>query len=202
MLSSLVIATHNAGKLKEIRELLAPFGFPVTSVGELGLPEPAETGNSFVANAEIKSKAAALASGKPSLSDDSGLCVEALNGDPGVYSADWAGAGKDFTLAIGKVKNALDAAGATPPYKAYFVCVLSLCDPQGRTINFEGKVHGSLVFPPRGKNGFGYDPIFVADGHSQTFGEMVPEEKHAISHRARAFARFTEYLRTQQVKYG
>jgi XTP/dITP diphosphohydrolase len=202
MLSSLVIATHNKGKLREIQELLAPHRLHITSAGELGLPEPPETGMTFIENAEIKSKAAALASGTPSLSDDSGLCIEALGGAPGVYSADWAGPGKNFSIAIERVEKELKARGAIAPFAAYFICVLSLCYPDGTTVNFEGRVDGTLVFPPRGAQGFGYDPIFIPNGYTQTFGEMIPSEKHAMSHRAKAFVLFENYIHSLQVKHG
>ncbi len=180
----LVIASHNQGKVREIAELLAPFGAEVVSAGELGLDEPEETGRTFVANAELKARAAAMASGCPALSDDSGLVVPALGGAPGIHSARWGGEGRDFALAMRKVEEAL--AGKSDR-RAHFVCALSLCWPDGTCATFEGSVHGVLVWPPRGDRGFGYDPIFMADGHSITFGEMEPAAKHAISHRADAF---------------
>jgi XTP/dITP diphosphohydrolase len=180
----LVIASHNQGKVREIADLLAPFGADVVSAGELGLDEPEETGETFVANAELKARAAAEASGFPALSDDSGLVVPALGGAPGIHSARWGGEGRDFALAMGKVEEAL--AGKTDR-RAHFVCALSLCWPEGGCATFEGTVHGTLVWPPRGRRGFGYDPIFMADGHTVTFGEMEPAAKHAISHRADAF---------------
>ncbi len=180
----LVIASHNRGKVREIAELLAPFGADVVSAGDLGLDEPEETGKSFVANAELKARAAATASGLPALSDDSGLVVPALGGAPGIHSARWGGEGRDFALAMRKVEEALT--GKTDR-RAHFVCALSLCWPDGACDTFEGTVHGTLVWPPRGERGFGYDPIFVADGHAITFGEMEPQAKHAISHRADAF---------------
>lgn len=194
----LVIATHNAGKLAEMRELLTPFGITTVSAGELGLPEPEETGASFIANAEIKARAAADHAKTPALADDSGLCVDALDGAPGINSARWAGDSRDFGAAMEKVEQALRAAKAHPPFKAHFACVLSLAFPGGRTLNFEGKVFGELVFPPRGRLGFGYDPIFLPEGSVRTFGEMSSEEKHsipsdgslALSHRARAFQIF------------
>lgn len=180
----LVIASHNQGKVREIADLLAPFGAEVVSAGELGLDEPEETGLTFVANAELKARAAAEASGHPALSDDSGLVVPALGGAPGIHSARWGGEGRDFGLAMRRVEEALT--GKTDR-RAHFVCALSLCWPDGECATFEGIVHGTLVWPPRGERGFGYDPIFVADGHTLTFGEMEPDAKHAISHRADTF---------------
>jgi XTP/dITP diphosphohydrolase len=194
----LVIATHNAGKLKEMRELLAPYGVAALSTAELGLPEPEETGASFIANAEIKARAAADRAKIPALSDDSGLCVHALDGAPGINSARWAGASRDFDAAMKKIEDALRATDARPPFKAHFACALALAFPQGEVRSFEGKVFGELVFPPRGSLGFGYDPIFLPEGFTQTFGEIAPQEKHGIpadgspglSHRARAFQIF------------
>ncbi|RAU23681.1 non-canonical purine NTP pyrophosphatase, RdgB/HAM1 family [Paramagnetospirillum kuznetsovii] len=180
----LVIASHNAGKVREIGELLAPFGAEVVSAGTLGLPEPEETGESFVANAELKARAAALASGLPSLADDSGLAVDALNGAPGIYSARWAGESKDFSQAMAKVHTAM---GAEKDRRARFVCALSLAWPDGHCESFEGVVEGEIVWPARGGQGFGYDPIFLPRGGSLTFGEMEPAAKHEISHRAHAF---------------
>ena len=181
----LVIASHNAGKVREIAELLAPFGTDVVSAAALGLAEPEETAASFAGNARLKAEAAAAASGLPALADDSGLCVSGLGGAPGIYSARWAGPDKDFALAMRRVEQAL---GERPDRRAHFVCALALATPGQPTRIFEGRVEGRLVFPPRGGRGFGYDPIFVADGESQSFGEMDPEKKHAMSHRARAFA--------------
>ena len=181
----LVIASHNAGKVREIAELLAPFGTEVVSAAALGLAEPEETAASFAGNARLKAEAAAAASGLPALADDSGLCVSGLGGTPGIYSARWAGPAKDFALAMQRVERAL---GDRPDRSAAFVCALALAIPGQPTRIFEGRVEGRLVFPPRGGRGFGYDPIFVADGESQSFGEMDPEKKHAMSHRARAFA--------------
>lgn len=180
----LVIASHNQGKVREIGDLLAPLGIAVESAGELGLAEPDETGATFVANAELKARAASLASGLPALADDSGLCVDALDGDPGIYSARWAGPDKDFSIAMRAVETALDGR----PGKAHFTCALSLAWPDGHVETVEGKVHGRLRFPPAGDRGFGYDPIFVPEGHDITFGEMDPVKKHAISHRADAFS--------------
>ena len=190
----LVIATHNAGKLREIQALLAPFGMECLSAGELGLPEPEETGTTFIANAELKAVAAAKASGLPALADDSGLCVDALGGDPGIYSARWAGPTKDFTIAMAKVNAALDAKGADASRAAHFICALSLAWPDGHVESFEGRVDGTLVWPPRGDKGFGYDPIFQPVGHSISFAEMDPAAKHAMSHRADAFAQLVAAL--------
>jgi len=180
----LVVASHNAGKVREIRELLTPFKADVVSAAELNLPEPEETGTTFAANAELKALAAARASGLPALSDDSGLAVAALDGAPGIYSARWAGLAKDFGAAMARVEREL--VGKTDR-RAKFVCALTLAWPDGHCDTFEGEVHGHLVFPPRGTKGFGYDPIFVGDGDDITFAEMEPAAKHAISHRARAF---------------
>jgi XTP/dITP diphosphohydrolase len=193
--SRLVIATHNKGKVAEIGELLKPFAWDCVSAGELGLPEPEETGDTFAANAILKAEAAANASGLPALADDSGLCVNALNGAPGIYSARWAGPEKDFNLAMRKVEEKL---GDAEDRGAYFVCVLALAAPGQKTEIFEGRVYGTLTFPPRGGNGFGYDPVFIPDGGKETFGEMEPNAKHAISHRARAFALFTAYMAGEQ----
>ncbi|MBM3515959.1 MAG: RdgB/HAM1 family non-canonical purine NTP pyrophosphatase [Alphaproteobacteria bacterium] len=181
---ALIVASHNQGKVREIRDLLAPFKATVLSAADLGLPEPDETGTTFIANAELKARAAALTAGKPALSDDSGLVVEALDGAPGIYSARWAGPSKDFVLAMTRIEREL---GAHPNRCAKFVCALSLAWPDGHCETFEGEVRGALTFPPRGGKGFGYDPIFIADGHSVTFAEMEPAAKHAISHRADAF---------------
>jgi XTP/dITP diphosphohydrolase len=188
----LVVATHNLGKLREIEVLVAPFGLSVVSAGALGLPEPEETGDTFEANALLKAEAAALASGLPALADDSGLAVDALGGAPGIYSARWAGPEKDFAAAMRQVEERLVALGATQPAdrKAHFVAVLALAYPDGSHDLFRGEVHGTLVYPPRGGNGFGYDPMFVPGGHDVTFGEMDPGLKQSMSHRARAFALF------------
>jgi XTP/dITP diphosphohydrolase len=192
----LVIATHNAGKLKEMRELLAPHGVSAVSAGELGLAEPAETGSSFRDNARIKAIAAATAAGLPAFADDSGLAVDALNGAPGIHSARWAGEPRDFGRAMQKVENELIARGATAASQrgAHFVSALCVAWPDGHTEEFEARVDGALVWPPRGSSGFGYDPIFLPDGYDRTFGEMTAEEKHGLpprglglSHRARAF---------------
>lgn len=187
----LVIASHNEGKVREIRALLAPYGMEPVSAGSLGLPEPDETGTTFVANAELKAMQAADLSGLPALADDSGLCVDALGGEPGIFSARWAGPAKDFGLAMELVeKNIADKAvegEPAPPRDAHFVCALALAWPDGHVEWFEGRVDGTLVWPPRGGNGFGYDPMFLPNGHEATFGEMDPDAKHAMSHRADAF---------------
>ncbi len=197
----IVAATHNAGKLREIRELLAPHGVDAVGAAELNLAEPEETGATIRDNAAIKAEAAARAAGEPALADDSGLCVEALGGAPGVYSARWAGGSKDFAAAMARIERELLAAGAAKPWRAHFVSALALGWPDGRTETFEGRVDGELVFPPRGTAGFGYDPIFRPDGYDRTFGEMSSEEKHgipadgslALSHRARAFQAFARH---------
>jgi XTP/dITP diphosphohydrolase len=185
----LVIASHNQGKLREIADLLRPFGVAVESAAALGLPEPEETGDTFEANADLKSLAAATASGLPALADDSGVVVPALGGAPGIYSARWAGPGKDFMVAMRKVEDGLKG---QDDRSAHFVAVLSLAWPDGHVEHFRGEVHGHLVWPPRGDRGFGYDPVFVPEGGTLTFGEMDPAEKHAISHRARAFAQLVD----------
>jgi XTP/dITP diphosphohydrolase len=185
----LVIASHNQGKVREIAELLQPFAVEVVSAGALGLLEPEETGTTFEANAELKAAAAAAASGQPALADDSGLCVVTLDGAPGIYSARWAGPDKDFGVAMKEVETKL--AGRSDR-RAFFVCALSLAWPDGHIETFRGEVHGSLVWPPRGMRGFGYDPMFLPEGGVQTFGEMEPARKHAISHRAAAFRKMIE----------
>lgn len=190
----LVVASHNAGKVREIRELLEPFGIATVSSGELELDEPEETGATFAENAAIKALATARASGLPALADDSGLCVDALGGRPGIHSARWAGPDKDFARAMRDVQQALaerPAAGEASR-AAHFVCALCLAWPDGHVELFEDRVDGSLVWPPRGSHGFGYDPMFLPHGHAQTFGEMAPAAKHAMSHRARAFARLID----------
>lgn len=193
---SLVIATHNAGKLKEIAALLAPYGIECLSAGSLGLPEPEETGTTFVENALIKARAAAEAAQLPALADDSGLSVTALGGRPGVYTADWAERqrfegepGRDWYMAMGKVEGLLVAQGPNVDRSAWFSCVLALAWPNGDTAVYEGRVDGTLTWPPRGALGFGYDPVFVPNGREQTFAEIDPAEKHKISHRADAFAK-------------
>jgi XTP/dITP diphosphohydrolase len=180
----LVIATHNPGKRAEIAALLAPFGVGVVGAAELGLPEPEETGTTFESNAALKALAAANASGFPALADDSGLVVPALDGAPGVYSARWAGPDRNFARAMTLVEERL---AERSDRRAMFVAVLALAWPDGHVECFRGEAHGALVFPPRGNRGFGYDPIFLPEGGTLTFGEMAPEEKHAISHRADAF---------------
>jgi XTP/dITP diphosphohydrolase len=185
----LVIASHNAGKVREIRELLAPYGIEPVSAASLGLPEPEENGTTFIANAELKARAAADLSGLPALSDDSGLCVDALRGDPGIFSARWAGEGKDFGLAMRLVNQHVEEAGPDAGRDAHFICALSLCWPDGHIESFEGRVDGTLIWPPRGEHGFGYDAMFQPLGHDISFGEMDPDAKHAMSHRADAFAK-------------
>lgn len=184
--SQLVVASHNEGKVREIKALLGPHGIVPVSASSLGLPEPEETAKTFAGNAELKARASAQGSGHAALADDSGLCVEALGGDPGIYSARWAGETKDFRIAMTRIENELKAKGLTAS-AAKFVCALSLALPSGEIQTFEGEVHGTLTFPPRGDRGFGYDPIFIADGMNQTFAEIDPAQKHAMSHRARAF---------------
>ena len=188
----LVVATHNKGKLREFRDLFDPLGIAVASSSELGVSEPEETGSTFEENARLKAVATAVATGRLSLADDSGLAVEALAGAPGIHSARWAGEPRDFYRAMSKVENELQAMGAfaRAQRQAKFVCVLCLANPEGAVQFFEGTVPGHLVWPPRGTQGFGYDPMFVPDGYDVTFGEMDPDNKHAISHRARAFAAF------------
>ncbi len=194
-MSPLVIASHNEGKVREIRALLAPMSITVLSAGALKLPEPEETGATFEENAMIKSQSAQRLSGHSSLADDSGLCVAGLDGAPGIYSARWAG-GRDFSTAFARIEQECEAknieASGQP---AYFISVLSLTDSEGYTKTFEGIVHGRLVFPARGTKGFGYDPIFVPEGHQETFAQMEPAAKYAISHRTRAFEKFMEYVR-------
>jgi XTP/dITP diphosphohydrolase len=180
----LVIATHNSGKLREIAALIAPFGVNAVSAGALGLAEPEETGATFEANAALKAHAAATRSGLPALADDSGLVVPALGGDPGIYSARWAGPDKDFSLAMRRVETAL---AGKADRRAFFVAVLALAWPDGHLEAFRGEAHGTLVWPPRGGRGFGYDPMFLPDGGMLTYGEMDPDEKHRVSHRAMAF---------------
>jgi len=196
-----VIATHNPGKLAELRELLAPYGIDATSAGELGLQEPDETGMTFRDNARIKAEAAAKAAGLPAFADDSGLAVDALGGEPGIHSARWAGAGRNFRRAMEMIEQKLHERGALTPAqrKAHFISALCVAWPDGHTEEFEGRVDGTLVWPPRGDKGFGYDPMFLPDFHTRTFGEMPSEEKHGLppkgkglSHRARAFLKLAE----------
>jgi XTP/dITP diphosphohydrolase len=182
---ALVVASHNAGKLREIADLLRPYAVAAVGAAALGLPEPEETGDSFEANAALKALAAARASGRPALADDSGLVVPALGGDPGILSARWAGPAKDFALAMRRVEDGL---AGRADRRAHFVAALALAWPDGHVETFRGEVHGTLVWPPRGGRGFGYDPMFLPAGRAETFGEMDPDEKHRISHRAVAFA--------------
>jgi XTP/dITP diphosphohydrolase len=184
--SQLVVASHNSGKVREIKALLGPHGIEPVSAGSLGLPEPEETGLTFAANAQIKAKAAAMASHHAALADDSGLCVDALEGAPGIYSARWAGPDKDFRIAMTRIHDELRKKGLSTS-TAKFVCALCIAMPSGEVQTFEGEVHGHLSFPPRGDHGFGYDPIFIAEGMEQTFAEIDPARKHAMSHRAKAF---------------
>ena len=193
---TLVIATHNAGKLKEIGALLAPYGLNCISAGSLGLPEPAETGKTFTENALLKARAAAEGSGLPALADDSGLCVNALDSRPGVYTADWAERqwfegkpGRDWYMAMGKVEGQLCALGCDVDRSCHFACVLAIAWPDGEHAIYEGRANGTLTWPPRGTMGFGYDPVFVPLGDTRTFAELDPDEKHKISHRADAFAK-------------
>lgn len=191
MIDTLVIASHNEGKVREIRELLAPFVLKIVSAGDVHIPEPEETGKTFVENAELKARHAAELAKLPALADDSGLVVPAIGGAPGIYSARWAGLNKDFTTAFARIRSEL---GDKDP-AAYFVCVLSLAMPDGKTYNFEGRIDGKFTFPPRGTHGFGYDPIFIPDGYAITFGEFDPAEKNRISHRARAFEKLSAFLK-------
>jgi len=195
MIEKLVIASHNKGKLKEFDMLLQGLVREVTSAAELRLIEPAETGTTFIENAEIKALAAMRVSGLPALSDDSGMSVNALGGEPGVYSADWAGNPRDFNKAMALVHEKM---GDATDRSAYFTSVLVLAYPDGRIESFEGRVDGKIVWPPRGSGGFGYDPMFQPDGYDKTFGEMSDEEKKAISHRARATQKFINYLKGEK----
>ena len=197
----LVIATHNPGKLWEMRGLLEPYGTDAVSAGDLVIPEPEETGTTFRANARLKAEVAAAAGQLPAFADDSGLVVEALGGAPGIYSARWAGPQRDFRMAMEKVNERLTACGAVSPQarRAAFIAALCLAWPDGHVEEFEGRVDGTLIWPPRGDKGFGYDPMFLPDGHTRTFGEMPSEEKHGLpphgkglSHRARAFLKLAE----------
>lgn len=194
MIGTLVLASHNKGKLKEFDTLLKGLVGEVRSAADLNLPEPAETGTTFLENATIKAVAAMTATGLPALSDDSGLSVAALGGDPGVYSADWAGPTKDFKAAMEMVH---DKMGDGVDKSACFTSVLVLAYPDGRIEHFEGRVDGNIIWPPRGLEGFGYDPMFVPEGHDKSFGEMSADEKHAISHRARAVEKFIDYLKKE-----
>jgi XTP/dITP diphosphohydrolase len=197
----LVLATHNAGKLKEFQELFAPFGLELISAGDLGLPEPEENGTTFAENARTKAHASAKGANMLALSDDSGISVDALDGQPGVYTADWAGVPRNFTNAMQRVQDELLAKGATTPEQrtAAFNATLCLAHPDGRDVLYVGKCEGILIWPPRGTQGHGYDPMFQPNGYDITFGEMSPEQKHSwapgeegLSHRARAFAQFVE----------
>ena len=185
----LVIASHNPGKVREIAALLGPYGIEPISAAALDLPEPEETGTTFIANAELKALQAADLSGLPALADDSGLSVEALRGDPGLFSARWAGPTKDFGLAMQLVHDRMQEQGPDAGHDAHFVCALALAWPDGHVEAFEGRVDGIITWPPRGTQGFGYDPIFQPLGHAISFGEMDPDAKHAMSHRADAFAK-------------
>lgn len=200
----LVVASHNPGKVWEIKQLIAPYGFDAISAADLALAEPEETETTFEGNARLKALAAANASGLPALADDSGLEVDALDGAPGIYSARWAGAGKDFAIAMERVHDALVEKGAWEglPPRANFISVLCLAWPSGEYRIFEGRVYGTLRWPPRGGNGFGYDPMFVPDGEPRTFGEMEPEEKYAISHRTRAFEAFKRHCLEKVEAHG
>lgn len=199
--SGLLLASHNKGKLSEIADLLSPLGISVIPAAERGVEEPEETGQSFAENARLKSLHSARETGLPALSDDSGLSIDALDGAPGIYSARWAGPEKDFSSAMEKIHRELQAKNITErAWRAQFVCVLSLAWPEGTTREFEGHVYGKLVWPPRGGQGFGYDPMFMPEGHSRTFGEMTLAEKHAISHRAAAFKKFVAALQQPQEK--
>jgi XTP/dITP diphosphohydrolase len=192
----LLIATHNKGKLEEFRQLLEPYGVDVTSAGELGLAEPEETENTFLGNARIKALAAMKASGMITVSDDSGLCVDALDGDPGVYTADWAGPERDWNMAMRLVEEKLQAAAATSPDKrgGSFNCTLVVLWPNGEERVFVGQAPGHLVWPPRGKLGHGYDPVFVPEGQNQTFAEMTHEKKNTLSHRGAALSQLLKDL--------
>ena len=195
----LVIATHNPGKLREIAELIEPLGIACVGAAELGLPEPEEIGNTFVDNADLKAREAADLSGLPALADDSGLCVDALHGAPGIFSARWAedaNGNRDWTRAMEKVWREVEAAGPDAGHDAHFACALAIAWPNdGQVENFEGRVDGTLTWPPRGDKGFGYDPMFVPAGRDVTFGEMDPAEKHGISHRADAFRKLVKALK-------
>ncbi|MDE2466586.1 MAG: RdgB/HAM1 family non-canonical purine NTP pyrophosphatase [Alphaproteobacteria bacterium] len=191
---TVVVASHNPGKVREIADLLGPFALTIKSAAQLGLAEPEETGDSFAANAELKARAAADASMCAALADDSGLVVDALGGAPGIYSARWAGPNRDFTAAMARIERELAQKSVTAA-RAKFVCALALAEPRGDCAIFEGEVHGHLRFPPSGDKGFGYDPIFVADGMKQSFGEIDPALKHRLSHRAQAFAKLVAALK-------
>jgi len=192
--SQLVLATHNPGKVRELDALLRPYGVEISSAADHQVPEPEETGTTFAENAALKAHHTAQATGLPALADDSGLAVDALAGAPGIYSARWGGVHKDFALAMERVQQELQSKGMDPEgANAHFICHLTLALPDGSQEDFEGTIHGTLTFPPRGDKGFGYDPIFIAKGHDLTFAEIEPDKKHAISHRADAFAKFIKY---------
>lgn len=194
-MKKLILATHNKGKVGEFKEMFAPLGIEIISAGEIGLPEPEETGSTFHENARLKSVAAAKAANLPALADDSGMVVPELDGAPGIYSARWGGPNKDFAAATERVKRELEERGKKiEGAEAYFVCVLSLAEPDGSSVEFEGRMDGSLTYPPRGRNGFGYDPIFVAKGSKVTYGEMTQSEKNQSNHRANAFDKFKQFL--------
>ncbi len=188
---TLVIASHNQGKVVEINEMVAPLSLHAISAAQAGVPEPEETGTTFEANAILKAEHCLAIANLPSLADDSGLVVPAIGGAPGVYSARWAGPGKDFTVAFARIQQEL----GDKPADAYFVCMLALALPGGKTHCFEGRIHGHLTFPPRGDKGFGYDPIFIPEGYDVTFGQFDPNTKNAISHRAQAFEKFLTFLK-------
>lgn len=195
----LVIATHNPGKLREMRDLMEPLGITCVGAAELGLPEPEEIGNTFVDNADLKAREAADLSGLPALADDSGLCVDALHGAPGIFSARWAEdehGNRDWMRAMERIWREVEAAGLDAGHDAHFACALAIAWPNdGQAENFEGRVDGTLTWPPRGDKGFGYDPIFVPAGHDVTFGEMEPSQKHEMSHRADAFRKLVKALK-------
>jgi XTP/dITP diphosphohydrolase len=195
-MKTLLLATHNKGKIKEFGTMLASLGIEIQSAADYGLPEPEETEKTFAGNALLKARAACKATGLPALADDSGFCVSALGGQPGIHSARWAETpdGRDFAMAMQAVH---DKVGDSADKNAWFMAVLALVFPDGREEVFEGRIDGHIAWPPRGDKGFGYDPMFVANGHLKTFAEMEPEEKHTISHRARAVSKFLDYLRAQ-----
>ena len=199
--NKLIIASHNQGKVTEIRDLLEPLGLELISAASLNLPEPEETANTFSGNASLKAEAATLATGFPAFADDSGLIVDALDGEPGIYSARWAGEDKDFAMAMKKVNAALCEVDVNLKIEASrsasFFCALALSWPDNKTEIFEGSINGTLCWPPRGGNGFGYDPIFIPTGYGETFGELDQKLKHSISHRAKAFAKFLSYVQNE-----
>lgn len=195
VIGTLLLATHNVGKRREIADLLSPLGITVVSAADLNLPEPEETGDSFAANARLKAEAACAQASLPALADDSGLCIPALDGAPGIYSARWTGEGRNYRLSFDRIQKELAARGVSDPHpQAYFLCVLCLCMPGGEAHFFEGRVDGRLTFPPRGAEGFGYDPVFIPEGYNITFAEMPLAEKQRMSHRARAMAALVAFL--------